>query len=228
MALGLIRQQVDWCEAHEVSMLCCPEAIVGGLADHTPQPDEIAIERGELSALFAPLASNTVTTIVGFTERADGRYYNCAAVFCRGEVTGFYRKRHPAIRRSIYAAGQESPVFCVGDLVFGILICNDSNYPHLARDLAARGAKVLFVPTNNALPPDRANVLDDARRVDAALAADNRVAVVRADVAGHADGLVSYGTTGIVARDGALLQSARVLTSEVIVADVPLTVPAHI
>ena len=45
-----------------------------------------------------------------------------------GSCVGIYRKRHPAIRRSIYAAGTELPVFRRDDLTFGIVICNDSNY----------------------------------------------------------------------------------------------------
>src|SRR3712207_9398062 len=59
-------------------------------------------EGGELDRLLAPLASDTVTTIVGFTEAGSGgRFYNSAAVFHKGEVVGVYRKLHPAINRSV-------------------------------------------------------------------------------------------------------------------------------
>jgi 5-aminopentanamidase len=226
-AIELIRQKVDWCDTHGVSMLCCPEAVLGGLADYAARPEEIALERGELNGVLAPIASETVTTIVGFTEASDGRFYNSAAIVHRGAVTGIYRKRHPAIRRSIYAAGDQTGIFCIGDVVVGILICNDSNDPALARDIAMRGAAVLFVPTNNALPPDRADVVAEARGLDMALALVNRVAVVRADVSGRADGLVSYGTTGIVAADGSLRQSIHPFTSEIVVADLSIDAAAH-
>ena len=50
---------------------------------------------------LAPLASDTVTTIVGFTEvTGTGRLHNTAAVFHRGSVIGLYRKLYPAINRS--------------------------------------------------------------------------------------------------------------------------------
>jgi len=226
-AIGLIRQQVDWCEVEGVSILCCPEAVLGGLADYAARPDEIALTGRELTAALAPLASETVTTIVGFTEAADGVFYNSAVVFHRGTVAGIYRKRHPAIRRSIYAAGDRTGVFTVDDLVFGILICNDSNYPELAHDIVARGATVLFVPTNNALPPDRADVVADARRVDEALARTNRVAVVRADVSGRADGLVSCGSTGVVGADGSQRHSVHPFTSAIVVTDLPIDEAVH-
>jgi predicted amidohydrolase len=40
----------------------------------------------------------------------------------------------------------------VGPLSFGIMICNDSNYPELATDMVARGARAIFVPSHNGLP----------------------------------------------------------------------------
>ena len=226
-AIELIRERVRRCEVDGVSILCCPEAVLGGLADYAADPGAIAIERGALHNVLAPLASNSVTTIVGFTELADGLFFNSAAVLHRGVVMGIYRKRHPALRRSIYAAGDEAGVFTVGDVVLGILICNDSNYPELARHAAARGATLLVVPTNNALPPERADVVADARRVDTACAIHHRIAVVRADVTGRTDGLVSYGSTGITASDGSLVQTAHALTAEVVVADLRVETAIH-
>jgi 5-aminopentanamidase len=148
-AVELIRKRVKWCESEGVAILCCPEAILGGLADYSPQPAEFAIdvERGQLGAVLAPLASSTVTTILGFTEIAGGdRLYNTAAVFQNGIVVGLYRKLYPAINRSVYEPGDRTPVFTVCGLTFGIIICNDSNFSGPARIMAARGATALFVP----------------------------------------------------------------------------------
>lgn len=157
--LSLIRRQVEWCESNGVEILCCPEGVLGGLADYASRPIDIAInvEAGQLRELLAPLASDRVATILGFTEVGrGGRLYNSAAVFHQGSVVGTYRKLYPAINRSIYEAGDRMPVFTVGDLTFGIIICNDSNYYEPARIMAAQGAAALFVPTNNGLPPKKA------------------------------------------------------------------------
>lgn len=221
-AIGLIRERVAWCEAEGVRILCCPEAVLGGLADYAARPAEFAIdvESGQLDGVLAPLASDAVTTIIGFTEIREGRLYNAAAVYQRGAVAGIYRKLHPAIRRSVYDAGERTPVFTVDGLTFGIVICNDSNFPEPARAMAAQGATALFIPTNNGLPPEKADVVTDARDADIALATANRVWVIRADVAGHADGRVSYGSSGIVCPDGRVLQSARRLTEDLLVSDI--------
>lgn len=222
-AVGLLRGCVLRCEAAGVQILCCPEAVLGGLADYADRPAELAlgVESGELGRVLAPLASDAVTTIVGFTEiTPEGRLYNAAAVYHRGAVTGVYHKVHPAIRRSVYQAGEEMPVFTVDGLTFGILICNDSNFPEMGRTMAAAGAVALFIPTNNGLPVETADVVAHTRAVDAALAKDDHVWVIRADVAGAADGRVSYGSSAIVEPGGRVVQSGRRLAEDLLIATV--------
>ena len=119
-----------------------------------------------------------MASIVGFTEASsDGRIYNAAAVFHRGRVAGLYRKLYPAIRRSVYTAGSQTPVFRVGELTFGIVVCNDSNYSEPPTLMAAQGATALFVPTNNGLPNERAHseLVEAARNADIARAVENRM-----------------------------------------------------
>ena len=224
-ALPLIGERVAECERRGVEILCCPEAILGGLADFAAEPGAlgIGVEGGELERVLQPLASDRVTTIVGFTEAgAGGRLYNSAAVFQGGAVTGVYRKTHPAIRRSVYSAGDRTPCFDIGGLRFGIVVCRDSSFREPARTLSARGASVLFIPTNNGLPPEKAEVVPLARRAQAERAVDNGVHVVAADVAGRCGDHVSWGSSGVTAPDGALLAAAQPLAEELLVVDLPV------
>ena len=231
VALPLIRERVDWCASEGVEILCCPEGVLGGLADYATRPTDIAIkvEDGQLEAVLAPLASHRVTTILGFTEvDRRGNLYNSVAVFHEGSVVGIYRKLYPAINRSVYEAGDKMPVFTVGDLTFGIIICRDSNYSEPARIMAAQGATALFVPTNNGLPPGATGpgLVGESRSVDIARAMENSVSVVRADVAGRIADLVSYGSSAIVDPDGMVLGSAEPLEADLVVADIE-TAPAY-
>ena len=174
-AIEYMQQRVWECETNGFSVLCCPEAILGGLADYSDNPGRLAIrtDNGELAFVLAPLASDTVTSIVGFTELSrDGIMYNASAIFQRGRVAGLYRKIRPAIRWSVYSPGLETLAFCAGELTFGIVICNDSNHPELSRHMATQGATSLFIPTNNGLPNRRHSLELNvaARRTDIALA----------------------------------------------------------
>ncbi len=224
-SLNLIRDQIARCEAEGVQILCCPEAVLGGLADYSDSPEcfAISLDGGQLHKVLSPLASDTVTTIVGFTEVADaGRLFNAAAVFHKGAVLGVYRKLHPAMRQSVYVAGTEASVFRIGHLTFGIAICLDSTFPDLARNMAASGATALFVPTNNGLPRERecADIPMLAKNTDISRAIENRVYVIRADVAGCNDELLSFGSSRIVDPNGVVLQSARALQMDLLVSQI--------
>jgi predicted amidohydrolase len=232
-AVELIAEQVKACEAAGVDILCCPEAVLGGLADHSERPADLAIdvESGQLRTRLSPLASDSVTTMVGFTEAgSDGRLFNSAAVFSKNEVVGVYRKIHPAINRSVYTPGAAAHVFRVGGLVFGIAICRDSTFVELVQGMAARGASTVFVPTNNALAPAKggAEVVEHARRTDVQRAIENAVWVVRADVAGRINGLESYGSSAITGCDGAVRQVARSLEPDLLIADIGVRNRSHI
>jgi len=224
-AIDFIEERVAWCESEGVSLLCCPEAILGGLADYAKFPDRFAMrtDDGKLAKVLAPLASDSVTSIVGFTELGDDdQIYNTAVVFQRGRVAGLYRKLHPAIRRSVYSAGSATPVFQVGELTFGIVICSDSTFSAPARAMAAQGASALFVPTNNGLPTKRAypGLVQEARATDSSRAIENRVWMIRADVAGTNGELMSYGASGIVDPNGKVVREANLQTADLLVAAV--------
>lgn len=222
-ALAALSVQLRSCEKAGVSVLCCPEAAVGGLADYSHDPGAAAIATADVDATFAPIASATVTTIVGFTERGrDGHLYNAAAVVRRGSVSGIYRKVYPAINRSVYEPGRELPVFYADDLTFGIVICNDSNYFEPARVMAVKGAAALFVPTNNSLPlaRSRQGLVNEARACDIARAVDNTVWVVRADVAGRTAAHASDGATCVVDPNGSIMSTAQPHSEDLLVVEI--------
>ncbi len=224
-SIGLIYRRVQWCESENVAVLCCPEGIIGGLADYCDQPGQYAIrvEDGELEAVLAPLGSDSVTLIVGFTELgSNNELYNAAAVFQRGRLAGVYRKLHPAIRHSVYAAGSATPVFRVDGVVFGVVICNDSNYAGTAKRIGEQGASILFIPTNNALPLTRAEstIAAQTREVDRARAIENKLWVVRADVAGTFGNLMSFGSSEIVDPNGKVVRDGKVGSEDLLVAEV--------
>jgi predicted amidohydrolase len=139
-----------------------------------------------------------------------------------------YRKLYPAINRSVYRAGAEMPVFTVGELTFGVVICRDSSFPEPAAVMVSRGARILFVPTNNGMPLSKggAELVEEARSNDIANAIEHGVFVVRADVAGRTSDLVSYGSSGIVDKYGNILGVSTPLQADLVVAEIEVDVRA--
>lgn len=89
--LPLIRDQVVRRETLGVEILCCPEGVLGGLADYVDRPAAIAIDvdGGGLDETVQALASDAVTAILGVTEiDRNGRLFNTAAILSRGSVVG--------------------------------------------------------------------------------------------------------------------------------------------
>ncbi len=224
-ALEALEEPVRRCESMGVSVLCCPEAFLGGLADYGPDPagHALRLATGDLARVAARLGGKGLVTILGFTELGDdGRLYNAAGVLRDGRVVGVYRKRHPAIRRSVYFPGDSAPLFHVGPLAFGVLICRDSTFAEPAGSLVGAGAGALFIPTNNGLPPGRGGpgLVDESRVCDVSLARNHAVWVIRADVAGVIRGefaggasrLESHGSSRILDPSGeevAVAESGR-------------------
>jgi 5-aminopentanamidase len=221
-ALEHLREQVRVCERIGVSVLCCPEAMLGGLADYVPNPTSMAVPTTRIAPILAPLASPTVACIVGFTELAEeGCLFNSAAIVLDGSVLGVYRKLHPAINQSIYQPGEDVPVFSVERLTFGVVICNDSNYLEPFRLIATQGATVAFVLSNNGLPVriNARKVATASRKTDLARAMEHGLWIVRSDVAGRVGLLESVGSADIVNPDEVVIAAARGCAAGLFVAD---------
>ena len=226
-AVASLETCVRACEAAGVSVLCCPEGALGGLADYVAEPATIAValRGGVLASTLAPLASASVTLVVGFTETDDtGRWYNSAVVFSRGEVRGVHRKHHTAIRRSCYTPGSTAAVFTVEDRTIGVLICRDSTDRYLSTSLVAQGAEALFIPTNNAMPADRGglDLLTATRTADREHARRLGVPIIRADVVGDWRGLISHGASAITEPNGDQICATPGRMNELLVVDLSL------
>lgn len=224
-AVELIARQVAVCEASGVEILCCPEAVIGGLAHESDgeSPGDVAlgVANGELAAVLAPVLDSEITVIVGFTERdPSGGVFNAAAVVSGGRVNGVYRKVYPGYR-TVIDAGQSLPLFDHRSTPFGIVICNDLWYLEPVRVLAVAGAALLFVPTNSGHPHEvTSSFRARGENLPIARAVENTTTVVVADIAGVQGNRVAHGFTSIIDPDGVVLARAEPLTETLLIADV--------
>ncbi|RLG56022.1 MAG: acyltransferase [Thermoproteota archaeon] len=122
------------------------------------------------------------TVIAGFAELADGgKVYNSAAVCMPDGQTAVYRKVHLFYREKLYFTPGDLgfPVFEVGKLKLGVIICYDWVFPEACRVLALRGAEVICHPANLILPY--------AQRAMLARSIENRVFTITANRIGVED-----------------------------------------
>jgi len=102
---------------------------------------------------FVELSNKYNTFVIAtFFEKKDRKYYNSAAFISpHSGVSGVFRKIH--IPKTIdtdetyyFSSGKEFPVFMLGEVKIGILICFDRSFPESFRILCLKGAQIIFIP----------------------------------------------------------------------------------
>ena len=108
---------------------------------------------GEYVRRFGKLADElNIHLVLGFLEAAGQKTYNSAVLFGPdGKVVGKYRKTHFAQGYEVnppgYTPGDSYPVFDIGVMKVGIMICFDRQPPEPARELMLGGADLIACPS---------------------------------------------------------------------------------
>jgi len=93
--------------------------------------------------------ANGVVLLAGLIERrVDNSVYNTQVIVSPGGYIGKYSKTHcvPGVEYAYFKQGQSLPVFDLGKVKAGVLICYDNHHPEAHQVLAAKGAEVIFMP----------------------------------------------------------------------------------
>lgn len=184
---------------------------------------------GPLMAVVSDLARRASAWILAgsIIEKAGGRTYNTSVLLDRtGRIAATYRKIHlfeahleggKHIRESdAYHAGRRPVMVDIEGWQAGFSICYDLRFPELFRYYAARGAALLFIPSNftQRTGRDHWEVLLRARAIE------NQCFVVAPNQCGtnEAIGVASHGHSMAVGPWGEVLceagDSESVLTTE--------------
>jgi len=189
------------------------------LAEAVPAPGEATADVGPILRRMVDLARSTGTWLLlgGFPERGDGRRIRNTAVLLGpdGQVAARYRKIHLFDVDLASVAGgkqyRESDAIEPGaDVVvadtpwggLGLSVCYDLRFPELYRQLAARGARLVAVPSAFTLDTgkDHWHVLLRARAIE------NQVYLMApAQFGSHSPTRRSYGHALVIDPWGAVL-----------------------
>ncbi len=123
--------------------------------------------RKELEAMAEPIPDGLTTKtllavsklkkmfiVAGVAEKTGKKIYNSAVLVCPDGKVHTYRKVHLFMdEKFIFSPGDKPfPVFDVGKVKIGMLICFDWVFPEASRILALRGAQIICQPANLILP----------------------------------------------------------------------------
>jgi predicted amidohydrolase len=140
---------VDEAAGRKADIVCLPEGItvVGNGKTYAEVSEPVP---GPSTRFLGDLArKHRMYLVAGLYEREGKVIYNTSVLIGRaGELIGKYRKvclPREEIDGGI-TPGKDYPVFDTDFGRVGMMICWDVHFPEVARELAARGAEVIFLP----------------------------------------------------------------------------------
>ncbi|HKX28311.1 MAG TPA: NAD+ synthase [Blastocatellia bacterium] len=168
------------------------------------------------------LMTKGIVAIVGCVAKTSD-IHNAAAVICDGELKGFYHKNYlPNYgvfdEYRYFDAGQSSPIFTYGDLIFGVNICEDIWYPGGPTQVQALAGAQLII--NISASPYHAGKGRDRERMLATRAEDNAVALAYVNLVGGQDELVFDGQSLIFDARGQLKARGKLFEEDLVVAEI--------
>jgi predicted amidohydrolase len=167
-----------------------------------------------------------VVTLVGMTERRGEAMMNTQVVLDGGQVAGSYSKTMLTdgdAKEMGFRPGDALPVFQARGVCYGIIICADSSYPEVASTMVWKGARIIFSPHYNMIPPPG---MDDhrirVRNNHVGMAVHFGVVVARSNVIVTEDpeGRLGYGDSAIFSPTGVPIVEAGLFTEGLVSADV--------
>ncbi|HUX87688.1 MAG TPA: NAD+ synthase [Chloroflexota bacterium] len=222
--LELIAADVDRARAAGAEIVLFPELALTGYPpeDLLLKASFITDNRRRLEELA--LRCRGITVVVGFVD-AKGDIYNAAAVIHDGEIAGVYHKRflpnYGVFDEDRYfRPGSEAPIFALGDVTFGVNICEDVWYPTGPAVSQVRAGANLILNLN-ASPYHRGKKCFRESML-ATRAADNAVIIAYTNMVGGQDELVFDGNAMVFDEQGRMIAEGTQFEESLLFVDLDL------
>ena len=149
--LETVKRFLAQAAAHDVAVVCFPEAYIPGLRGcdfEVPAHDQCR-QQEALEEVRAAAGAHHVATVIGMEWESAAGLHNVAFAISRdGEIAGYQAKNQiPREEEPFYVPDGRRQLFEVDGVPFGIAICHEGwRYPESVRWAATRGARLVFHP----------------------------------------------------------------------------------
>jgi NAD+ synthase (glutamine-hydrolysing) len=208
-----------------VELICFPELSITGYP-----PEDLLLKpqfiEDNLKALKRIIPKTQgLTAVVGFVDK-NGEVYNAAAVIHNKKLVGVYHKidlpNYGVFDEYRYfQPGERVSVYQLGDLLFGVNICEDIWYPEGPAKAQALIGEALLVVNINASPYHMGK-WKEREKMLSTRANDNRVFILYNNLVGGQDELVFDGMGMIFNPQGETILRGKQFEEELIIADLNL------
>jgi NAD+ synthase (glutamine-hydrolysing) len=206
-----------------VDILCFPELAVTGYP-----PEDLLLKSSFIEDNLETLdkireASDGLTVIVGFVDKKED-IYNAAAIIHNRDLVDVYHKRYlPNYgvfdENRYFQSGTRAPVYKLGDVRFGVNICEDIWYPgNPTGEQAILGDAQIII--NISSSPYYASKVKSREQMLSVRASDYSVVVVFCNLVGGQDELVFDGHSAVIGEAGKVIARASGFKEELLIADI--------
>jgi predicted amidohydrolase len=223
-ALACIEAFAQQSDSDDVDLLLFPECFLQGYlveAEHLSR-HAIDLTRNSFQTILTRLSTVRPTLVFGVIERSGSAFFNTAVVVKRGVLEGSYRKTHLTSGERLFKPGTGCATFDLNGLRYGINICYDTNFPEAARAVAAQGASLLLVPSQNMMKRQAAETWKRRHNaIRAERVTETGMWLVSADVTGARDeSRIGCGPTSVMNPHADVVAQVPTMTVGVVVADI--------
>jgi len=221
--LRKILEYLDRAKNLGINILCFPELAITGYP-----PEDLLLKPSFIEDNLEVLdkvreSSDSITTIVGFVDRAED-IYNAAAIIHDKKLVDVYHKRYlPNYgvfdENRYFQTGFRAPVYKLGDLTFGVNICEDIWYPgDPTREQALLGDAHIII--NISSSPYYASKVSARERMLSTRASDYSVIIAFCNLVGGQDELVFDGHSVVIGERGEIIARASGFKEELLSLDI--------
>ena len=221
----LIRKAFKRARLQQADLVIVPELAVCGYPPEDLLLKTSFIDRN-LEALHSLLPhTKGISALVGFVDRDKrGRLYNAAALLSDGRHRATYHKcclpNYGVFdERRYFTPGNQSCLAALGDVCFGITICEDLWEPAPIKELAGLGAQLVV---NLSASPYYAGKLREREQLFSRRAKANHVAIAYCNLVGGQDELVFDGASLVLDASGKRLIHGFQFREDLLVLDLAL------
>ncbi|MGQ0794301.1 MAG: NAD+ synthase [Deltaproteobacteria bacterium] len=224
--LAKILARIEEAKSLGVDILCFPELAITGYP-----PEDLLLKPSFIDDNLKALDKITeralgITVIVGFADRRED-IYNAAAVIHNGSIADIYHKRYlPNYgvfdENRYFQAGVRAPVYRLGELTFGVNICEDIWYPGDPTRVQATLADARLI-INISSSPYHASKAPSRERMLASRASDYSVVIAFCNLTGGQDELVFDGHSAVIAENGQTYSRAAGFTETLLLSDINIS-----
>ena len=206
-----------------LDFLCFPETYLSGYSARAIQESVCSLDHPEITRFIDESIKYDTVILVGMSEKVNDQIYNSQLVVYHGDLLGVAHKTMLTEFDARYFTTDLSlPVFIAKGIKFGVAICHTTSFVEPALYLRWKGARLLFTPHFNNLPP--AGIVQNVKPVSfwehrtmvlnnqAALATLLKMVVVRSNIVVVEENALGVGDSNIWDMDGVLVAQGEPFT----------------